>query len=192
MDNFGLDEFASRAIYKDFISGKVINAYDYINGELQPSHKFRELVDNLDKYRDFYSLIGFEIRSVNNDAFFVSRSDRTEELNEVAANIQVLLLMVGRGLCTQGTSPGILFDDKGGVSAKDIDAIGELEEVRQIMKACRLQQPLTKPVNSIMVERGIFHKTVQERYILSSAGRIFFNELFVNDASQQTIHSSEE
>ena len=192
MDNFGLDEFASRAIYKDFISGKVINAYDYINGELQPSHKFRELVDNLDKYRDFYSLIGFEIRSVNDDAFFVSRSDRVEELNEVAANIQVLLLMVGRGLCTQGISPGILFDDKGGVSAKDIDAIGELEEVRQIMKACGLQQPLTKPVNSIMVERGIFHKTVQERYILSSAGRIFFNELFVNDASHQTIHSSEE
>ncbi len=192
MDNFGLDEFASRAIYKDFIRGKVINAYDYINGELQPSLKFRELVDNLDKYRDFYSLIGFEIRSVNNDAFFVSRSDRAEELNDVAASIQVLLLMVGRGLCTQGISPDILFDDKGGVSARDIDAIGELEEVRQIMKACGLQQPLTKPVNGIMVERGIFHKTVQERYILSSAGRIFFNELFVNDASLQSIRSSEE
>lgn len=192
MDNFGLDEFASRAIYKDFISGKIINAYDYIDGELQPSHKFRELVDNLDKYREFYSLIGFEIRSVNGDAFFVSRSDRAEELNEVAANIQVLLLMIGRGLCTQGISPGILFDDKGGISAKDIDAIGELEEVRQIMKACGLQQPLTKPVNSTMVERGIFHKTIQERYMLSSAGRIFFNELFVNDTNGQTISSSEE
>ena len=188
MDDFGLDEFASRAIYKDFVGGKIINAYDYIDGELQPSLKFRDLVDNIDKYRKFYSLIGFEIRSVNDDAFFVSRSDRAEELNEVAANIQVLLLIIGRGLCAQGISPGILFDDKGGISAKDIDAIGELEEVQQIMKACGLQQPLTKPVNSTMVERGVFHKTIQERYILSSAGRFFFSELFVNDPA---VSSSE-
>ncbi len=184
MDNFGLDTLASKAIYKDFIAGKIINAYDYIEGEWLPSPKFRDLVDNLDQYRTLYSLIGFEINSVNGEAFFVSRSDRTEELNEVAANIQVLLMMIGRGLCTQGTNPAILFDPRGGVSVKDIDAIGNIEEIARIVKACGLQQPLTKPVNGTLVERGIFHKTTQDRYILSSAGRIFFNELFdSNDIS---------
>lgn len=186
MDNFGLDTFASRTIYKDFIAGKIINADEYIDGELQPSPKFRNLVDNLDRYREFYSLIGFEIRSVKDRAFFVSRTDRAEDLNEIAANIQVLLLIISRGLCTQGISPGILFDEKGGIGARDVDAIGALEDVRKIMKACNLQQPLTKPVNSILIERGIFHRTVQERYILSSAGRVFFQELFFDKADNLT------
>jgi len=178
MDSFGLDTFDSRSIYKDFIAGKIINAFEFMDGELQPSKKYRSLVDNIDKYRELYSLLGFEIKSVNSDAFFITRFDRAEELNEVAANIQVLLTVLSRGLCTQGTSPNILADQKSGISARDIDAIGEMDEVVQILTSCKLQSPLTRQVNAILVERGVMHRTRQDRYILSSAGQHFFGELF--------------
>lgn len=39
-DYLGLDVFASRMIYKDFIAGKVINRYEIIEGELQSSPNF--------------------------------------------------------------------------------------------------------------------------------------------------------
>lgn len=180
MDNFGLNPIASKEIYKDFISGKIINADEYYDGKLAPSSKFRRLVDNIDTYRALYGLLGFDIKSLNGVAFFISRADREDELSEVAANIHTLLLVICRGLGARGIAPGILFDPNSGVSAKDIDTIGEDAEVSRIIKACGLQLPLTRPINGILVERGIMYKTRLERYILSNAGKHLFSELFEN------------
>lgn len=179
MSNFdlGLDVFASKAIYKDFIAGKIINQYEFIEGELQPSAKFRALIDDLDKFRYIYSLLGFQIQSINDEAFFVTRDDRGEDYNEVAANIQVILTVICRGVYALGINPGILLDPTAGLSSKQIDEIGELEEQERILKACGLRLPLTESVNGQMVNRGICFKTKQDRYILSSAGKHLFDEL---------------
>jgi len=69
-------------------------------------------------------------------------------------------------------------DPSGGINAKDIDAMGDDEEISRIVKACGLVLPLTKPVNSILVDRGIMHKTLNERYVLSCAGTHLYNRLF--------------
>ena len=175
--DLGLDIFASRAIYKDFVTGKIINSHEIIEGDMQPSPKFRELVDNLDKYRYLYSLNGFEIQNINNVAFFVTRDDRLEEYNDVAANIQVLLLMISRGVYSLGVAPGILMDESAGLSIKQINEIGELKEQSQIIKACGLRQPLIESVNGKLLNRGICFCTKEDRYILSAAGRYLFDEL---------------
>lgn len=185
----GLDIFASRAIYKDLVAGRIINAYEIIEGDLQPSPKFRALVDDLDKYRYIYSLQGYELQSINNEAFFATRYDRGEEYNDVAANIQVLLVVICRGVCALGIPPAILLDPNGGLSAKQIDAIGELEEQARIIKACGLRLPLTESVNGQLVNRGVCFKTKQDRYILSSAGKYLFEELFANVISDDQSNS---
>lgn len=180
--NLQLDSFASRAIYKDLIAGKVINSHEVIEGELQPSMKFRELIENLDTYRQIYSLFGFEIRSINDKAFFITRDDRTEEYNEVAANMQIILTVIGRGVYSLGLAPGILLDPTSGLNVQQINDIGELEEISRIIKACGLRLPLIDSVNTYLLNRGMCFKTHNERYILSAAGIFLFEEI-VNTAS---------
>lgn len=175
--DLGLDSFASRAIYRDFIAGKVINSHEILEGELQPSIKFRELIDKLDTYRQLYSLLGFEIQAINNEAFFITRDDRLEEYNEVAANIQIILTLLARGVYVLGLAPGIILDPTAGLTAKQINEIGELEEQARIIKACGLRLPLTESVNGYLLNRGICFKTKNERYILSPAGQFMFNEI---------------
>lgn len=182
-NELGVDVFASKAIYRDFIAGKIINRYEIIEGELQPSPKFRALIDDLDKYRYLYSLLGFEIQSLDSVAFFITRDDRGEEYNEVAANLQVLLTVIARGVYSLGISPGILLDPTAGLSASQINEIGGLEEQSQIIKACGLKLPLVESVNGQLVNRGVCFKTKNDRYILSASGRYLFDAVFTSRPS---------
>ncbi|VEA70760.1 Uncharacterised protein [Serratia rubidaea] len=65
--DFGLNIVASQEIYKDFISGKIINKYELIDGRLMPSEKFLALISDIDIYRSLYTLIGFELIAVGNE-----------------------------------------------------------------------------------------------------------------------------
>ncbi|MEO3865258.1 condensin complex protein MksE [Rheinheimera fenheensis] len=172
-----LDVFASRLMYKDFIAGAVINKYEIIEGELQPSQKFRVLIDDIDKYRYVYSLFGYTIQSIGEESFFVTRTDRAEEYNEVAANIQVLLLVILRGVYSLGIAPGIMLDPTAGLSRMQIDDIGNINEQKRILEACKMKLPLSESVNSLLVNRGICFKTKSDRYILSAAGKYLFQQL---------------
>lgn len=176
-----LDVFASRLIYKDFIAGAVINKYEVIEGELQPSRKFRALIDDIDKYRYVYSLLGFTIQSIGEESFFVTRTDKAEEYNEIAANIQVLLLVVLRGVYSLGIAPGILTDPTAGLSRMQVDDIGNLNEQKRILEACKMKLPLSESVNSILVNRGICFKTKSDRFILSAAGKHLFLQLTASE-----------
>ncbi|WP_286271636.1 condensin complex protein MksE [Thalassotalea hakodatensis] len=178
MNNFQLNQIASQAIYKDLISGKMINETEYVDGELIPSTKFRELVNDIDKYRELYALLGFTLKDLDSTSYFITRLDKANEFNDTAANMQTILLILARGLGKQGIAPGILFDEKAGVSSKIIDEIGAEEESAQILKACGIKQPLTHPVNNTLLERGIVFKNLDDRYVLSSSGTTLFNRLF--------------
>jgi len=89
--DFGLNVVASQEIYKDFISGKIINKYELIGGRLMPSTKFLALISEIDTYRSLYTLLGFELVAVGDEAYFATRQDRAD-LNDAGANIQVLLV----------------------------------------------------------------------------------------------------
>lgn len=172
-----LDVFASKMIYQDFVSGKIINKYEMIEGELQPSPKFRSLVDDIDKYRYLYSLLGYGIQKIGVESFFTTRVDRGEEYSEVAANIQVLLTVIARGVYSLGIAPGILLDPTSGLSSKQLDEIGQLEEQKRILEACKLKLPLTDSVKSQLVNRGVCFRTNSDRFILSAAGKYLFDQL---------------
>ncbi|ACV25467.1 condensin complex protein MksE [Kangiella koreensis] len=184
--DLGLDVFDSRAIYKDFMAGKIINKYEIIEGELQRSPKFGALIGSLDIYRYLYSLIGFEIKQINDEAYFITRIDRADEYNEVAANIQVLLTVICRGVYSLGLPPGILLDQDAGLTSKQIDEIGLIDEQKRILKACGLKTPLSETVNGKLVDRGVFLKTQAERYILSSAGKYLYEEI-ISDTETRAL-----
>lgn len=186
-DYLEIDPFASRMIYKDFISGKIINKYEILEGELQPSPKFNELVGNLDKYRYLYDLLGFEIRSIGNESFFVTRGDRLEEYNEIAANIQVLILCIARGVYSLGIAPCILLDPTSGISTKMLDDIGELEEQNRILEVCKLKRPLSDSVASILLNRGIMLQLPSGRFVLSQSGRFMFNQIISKDECSRVL-----
>ena len=171
-----LDPIATKEIYKDFISGKVINQYDMHNSEFIPSAKFSELIKHIDIYKKLYDLLGFEIIAIGDDSYYIARPER-DTLNEVGANVQVILIVLCRGLATRGISPEILKDPKGGIDAQTIDDIGLEEESERILKACDIATPLTKSIENIMVDRALMHKTSAGRYILSNAGRFMYRLL---------------
>lgn len=181
MNNFGLNHIASQAIYKDLISGKMINEMEYIDGELVKSTKFRELVNDIDKYRELYTLLGFILKDIDSVAYFITRPDKSNELNDIAANAQTILLILSRGIGKQGIAPGILFDEKSGISTKLVDEIGEETEAAQILKACGMKQPLSQSLNNTLLERGLMYKNLDDRCVLSSAGQAMFNRLFSKD-----------
>lgn len=185
MISFGLNVIASQAIYKDLIAGRMINQYEYSDGELKESNTFKEIINDIDKYRELYALIGFTLKDLDASAFFLTRSDRADEFNETAANIQTILLIICRGLGKQGIATGILLDDKAGVSMKVADEIGTEEEAAQIMKACGIKQPLSNAINSTLLDRGLAFKNLDDRYVFTDAGKAFFKRIF-NPKNNQT------
>ncbi|WP_320151357.1 hypothetical protein [uncultured Tolumonas sp.] len=186
MNEFGLNVIASQEIYKDLIGGRVINRYELVDDKLVLSPKFSALVNDVDLFRGLYLLLGFDLINVGRDSYYISRVDRTD-LNDIGANIQVILLMLSRGLTLKGISPNIMFDMSAGVSARDIDSIGDDDDISRIVRACGLQLPFTKPVNTIMVERGLMYRLQNDRYVLSCAGKFLFEKLFNEDKSDDEI-----
>lgn len=174
-----LDPIATKEIYKDFISGKIINKYEMLNNEFILSAKFSELIKHIDLYKKLYSLLGFKLVHVGNEAYYIARPER-DTLNEIGANIQVILIILCRGLTTRGISPEILKDPKSGIKSQIINEIGLEEEAERILKACNITNPLTKSIDSIMVERAVMHKTPGNRYILSNAGVFMYQLLLEN------------
>lgn len=171
-----LDPIATKEIYKDFISGKVINKYDMSNNEFILSNKFSELIKHIDIYKKLYDLLGFEIIAIGDNSYYIARPER-DTLNEIGANIQVILIVLCRGLATRGISPEILKDPQGGINSQTINDIGSEEEAERILKACDIATPLVKSIESIMVDRALMHKTSTDRYILSNAGSFMYRLL---------------
>lgn len=175
-----LDPIATKEIYKDFISGKVINKYDMSNNEFIPSAKFSELIKHIDIYKKLYDLLGFEIIAIGDNSYYIARPER-DTLNEIGANIQVILIVLYRGLATRGISPEILKDPQGGINSQTINDIGSEEEAERILKACDIATPLVKSIESIMVDRALMHKSSADRYILSNAGSFMYRLLLEAD-----------
>lgn len=176
VDIMQLDPIATKEIYKDFIGGKVINKYEMLNNELTLSIKFSELIKHIDTYKKLYALLGFEIIAIGDDAYYIARPDR-DSINDIGANLQVILIVLCRGLTTRGISPEILKDPSDGINAQMINDIGSEEEHERILNACNISTPLINAIENLMVDRGLMHKTASGRYILSNASQFIYRLL---------------
>lgn len=83
------------------------------------------MLNNYDQsYKPLYLNIGFEL-VMRNGFIYIRSVERDEEYSEVVRKIQVLLLILARGLHEQGYQLDILRDGEAGVSDGIMEEIGK-------------------------------------------------------------------
>ncbi|GAA5104400.1 hypothetical protein GCM10023211_01980 [Orbus sasakiae] len=172
-----INKAKSQEIYSEFINGKVINDFITLDGQLQQNPLYEELFKHYDAiYQELYSNIGFEL--VMKPGFmFIRNMTNNDQLSDVALKIHALLTVLGRGVQIQGYEFEIMTTHEAGINEQLIKLI-ETEEMKEILIACEIKDPLEKAINNILVKRNIAYRNSKGSLVLSSAGKAFFEEVF--------------
>lgn len=173
-----MDQHVSPLIYKELLAGRMINHFEWAEGKLQPALLFREIIHNLDTYRYFYKLIGFELKNLEDVAFYIVKINTDENSNATAMDIQVLITLICRGLTLTGSSAEALVKEYGGVSEATINVIGELAELQSTLKGCKITLPLWKSVQSVLIDRNVGYLNLKGDLLLTSSGQVMFEQLY--------------
>jgi len=114
-------------LYGQLMYGKMINRTVFIDGGLKSNPYFEEVLNNFDHYRSLYDLIGYEL--VMRDGFaYIRTSDGIDARDDLARNIQGLLLVLFRGALELGFTMDVLLKDSAGLSNIHIEEIGKAED----------------------------------------------------------------
>lgn len=177
-----VDQQKSRKLYEALINGQAVNEYIFKDSGLVSNPLYEELFSNLDRYyRDLYSNIGFEL--VMREGFAYIRSyDPDEAQNDAVRKVQGLLLVLGRGVTELGYQFELLTDPGAGVSPEVLEQIAQGEDKQEVLSACDLKGGFASNIDKILGKRGIAFQNAKGNWVLSDAGRGFFNELFFEQA----------
>lgn len=172
-------QLLSQAIYKELMSGRVINKDTYENGEVKPNPLFEEVLNNYDQgYKPLYLNIGYEL-VMRNGFIYIRSSERDEEYSEVVRKIQVLLLILARGLHELGYQLDIIREGDAGVSNGLVEEIGKGEDKQDIMAASNMKgELLVSAVRKNLEQRGIAYRNAKGNLVLTQAGLAFFEDVF--------------
>jgi hypothetical protein len=174
----------SQTIYSQLINGKAINKHDYIlkTNELKDNGLYNEIFNNFNEYNTLYQRINFELVH-KNSCFFYIREFGGEDANEVTIKIQALLIIIGRIITEQGYLFDVLTDHRAGVKAEDLAIATSEERYLDILHTCKLclKRGIEEEINNNLVARGLMYINSRGRYVLTEAGRSFFDELTATD-----------
>ena len=167
----------SKEIYRLLINGRVINRYSIAaDGSPIENPLFTEIYGLYNDYKRQYLMSGMELIA-RNDFYYVREVDSEMPFTEPVKRIQALLLVTGRHV----TQSGALFDKlthpMGGICDDDLQKIAANEDFSEILAAVDIQD-IEKSIKANLLDRGIMEEPRAGRYILSAAGKYFFDELF--------------
>ncbi|WP_166269406.1 DUF4194 domain-containing protein [Marinobacter caseinilyticus] len=171
----------STAVYRELVAGRVI-LRDMFNphlGALEDNRLYNVLYNHLSHFRKFYEHLGFELMFNEQGAFFYLREntdDETEEHDENAFRVQVILLIIGRYFARSGRDLEFLGRADAGLKEDDIIAIGADDEYQDMLRAARLEKGVQGAIDYLL-SRHFLHKSGASRYFLSSAGMHYLGEL---------------
>ncbi|WP_108449647.1 hypothetical protein [Halomonas sp. BN3-1] len=181
----------SQEAFRKLTSGQVINQYQYVNGELAPNPLFDELYKERDRYYvEAYANMGMEL--VQRPGFFYVRTltqaqadeeGRDQESGGSIRQIQGVLLVLGRGVLEKGFMFDALTHPDAGITREILESIGSDPTFGQILKACKMDQPLPEAVKVALVDRDIAYFNAKGNMVLAEAGKAFFDDLFSQDSS---------
>ena len=176
----------SQEAFRKLTAGQVINQTQYENGQLVPNPLFDELYKERDRYYvEAYANMGMEL--VQRPGFFYVRTlneaqseddSRDQESSGAIRQIQGVLLVLGRGVLEKGFMFDALTHPEAGISREILDSIGNDPTLVQILKACKMDQPLPEAVKVALVDRDIAFFNAKGNLVLAEAGKAFFNDLF--------------
>ncbi|RAU19350.1 hypothetical protein DN062_03570 [Nitrincola tibetensis] len=173
-----VDQHASRKLYECFINGQVINELVFQDSGMVVNPLFEELVSNFDRYyRELYLNIGFELVLKKGFAFIRS-IEADDAQNDIVRKVQGLLLVLGRGVTELGFQFELLTDPEVGVSNEIIEQIEQKEDKQEVLAACDLKGGLLTDIERVLGKRNIAFQNVKGNWVLSNAGKAFFDELF--------------
>ena len=164
-------------IFRALISGCVINRYTIsADGARTDNPMFTEIYSNYKDYKQQYLMSGMELVS-KDDFYYIRDIDDEMPYTELVKRIQTLLLIIGRHVTQSGALFEKLTHPMGGICDEDLQKIAENEEFSEILAAADLKD-LEKSIKTNLLDRGLMEEPRAGRYILSAAGKSFFDELF--------------
>lgn len=176
----------SQEAFRKLTAGQVINQTQYVNGQLAPNPLFDELYKERDRYYvEAYANMGMEL--VQRPGFFYVRTltqaqaddeGRDQESGGSIRQIQGVLLVLGRGVLEKGFMFDALTHPDAGISREILEGFGNDPTFGQILKACKMDQPLPEAVKVALVDRDIAYFNAKGNLVLAEAGKAFFEDLF--------------
>ncbi|PFG26131.1 hypothetical protein ATH90_5045 [Pseudomonas lurida] len=163
-------------LYGQLMYGKMINRTVFIDGGLKSNPYFEEVLNNFDHYRSFYDLIGYEL--VMRDGFaYIRTSDGIDARDDLARNIQGLLLVLFRGALELGFTMDVLLKDSAGLSNIHIEEIGKAEDKVEVLIACGMKSGMLMEHIKKLETRAIAYRNGRGNLVLSESGAAFFDDL---------------
>lgn len=171
----------SAAVYREFQAGRVIvrDVWDSNRSELRANPLYNLLYNHLSHFRTFYEHLGSELVFNETGAFFFlkeSSDDESEEHDENAFRVQVVLLLIGRYFARSGRDLEYLGRADAGLKGQDLAALAAVEEYQDILRAARFEKGMTEALD-YLDKRNLLFRAGADRCFLSSAGLYFLNEL---------------
>ncbi|WP_130907443.1 hypothetical protein [Pseudomonas sp. Sample_16] len=163
-------------LYGQLMYGKMINRTVFIDGGLKSNPYFEEVLNNFDHYRSLYDLIGYEL--VMRDGFaYIRTSDGTDVRDDLARNIQGLLLVLFRGVLELGFTMDVLLKDSAGLSNIHIEEIGKAEDKVEVLIACGMKSGVLMEHIKKLETRAVAYRNGKGNLVLSESGAAFFDDL---------------
>ena len=171
----------SAAIYREFQAGRVIvrDVWDNNRSELRANPLYNLLYNHLSHFRTFYEHLGSDLVFNETGAFFFlkeSSDDESEEHDENAFRVQVVLLLIGRYFARSGRDLDYLGRPEAGLNEQDLANLGADEEYQDILRAARFEKGLSEALD-YLEKRNLVFRSGAGRYFLSSAGNYFLSQL---------------
>ena len=102
--------------------------------------------------------------------------DESEEHDENAFRVQVVLLLIGCYFARSGRDLDYLGRPEAGLNEQDLANLGADEEYQDILRAARFEKGLSEALD-YLEKRNLLFRSGAGRYFLSSAGIYFLNQL---------------
>jgi len=171
----------SAAIYREFQAGRVIvrDVWDSNRSELRGNPLYNLLYNHLSHFRALYEHLGSELVFNEIGAFFFlkeSSDDESEEHDENAFRVQVILLLIGRYFARSGRDLEYLGRPDAGLNEQDLTALAGDEEYQDILRAARFEKGFSEALD-YLDKRNLLFRSGAGRCFLSSAGLYFLQEL---------------
>lgn len=171
----------SAAVYREFQNGRVIvrDIYDSNRSELVANPLYNLVFSHLSHFRMLYEHLGSELVFNDTGTFFYLREntdDESEEHDENAFRVQVVLLLIGRYFARSGRDLEYLGRPDAGLKDEDILAMDADDEYRDMLRAARFEKGIPEALD-YLDKRNLAFRSGAQRYFLSTAGMYFLNEL---------------
>ena len=179
-----IDTKRSQQIYDILINGKILNRrrYDPIRNSFAEDELFQELSSQYEGengYRALYQRIGCELVLRPDYAYLKEHSADDDKSSQTATAIQALLTVMAKTALSRNYRFELLTAAEAGFRRELAEAADQDPEMRRILAACHCNNaPLWNEINRLLLRRNIVFENARGNFVLTDAGRDFFEELF--------------